>query len=387
MQSGIDTRNILHNKNPRQLRLIHVRHDLLHELISDDLHPIFRRNGFEDRSCSKCRGETPTLTNQLLYQPLKKWIRDGNIRLTLEAYRKYTNTQWNVSSARLKSAILDIIYRCRFDEYPTSWDYTCRRLESYIRSTDLVYQQETYLPELSTEELLDISNQLQEELKTLINWEPITRTLSSQSTTTVLYEDTPLRNKSTRGNVFFESASTQSLTSSTTADWNAFAENANRDTTTNTATLFSRQVEEIVRAVSQSSNSPCRSSMSIESSVYYSNDEGNPNLPAPIPNRKYPTMIAQLERETEGTDNAVLDLNLSLDEGLEQAEKRFDSSFKQIIDNLRSFDDRLTTAKFSLRKGDKETASSDENEVTSLLGTEIPAQNKDKGKIQTSVRH
>src|SRR5207237_7610630 len=100
-------------------------------------------------------------------------------------YIKNNMMQWNVSIARIKSALFVIIYRCRFDEYPTSWDYTCRRLESYIRSTDLVYQQETYLPELSTEELLDISNQLQEELKTLINWGPITRTLSSQSTTTV----------------------------------------------------------------------------------------------------------------------------------------------------------------------------------------------------------
>ena len=78
--------------------------------------------------------------------------------------------KWNVSSARQKSAILDIIYRCSFDKYPTKWDYTCQRLECYINGKEPIPQQELYLPDLTMAKLQEIRDGLKGELKTHFNW-------------------------------------------------------------------------------------------------------------------------------------------------------------------------------------------------------------------------
>jgi len=150
----------------------------------------------------------PSITNftDPKFRPLKKWIENGNIIPSREAYRKFDTASFNVSTVRKQSAIFDIIYRCRFVKYPTTWDYTFQRLECFIEGEEPIIRREEYLPDLTLQELQTIREELAIDLKTHYGIDMPTMQSTDQlqtsspqlSESSALYEDTPLVRKSTR---------------------------------------------------------------------------------------------------------------------------------------------------------------------------------------------
>jgi len=141
----MDVRNIITEISPQELRLRHIKHDMLHNLLSED-NIIFREKSFKDGSCTVCRGLPPESRDDK-YRPLQKWIDQGNVIPSWDTYNKFTLKDFRTTLKRKQSSIFEIIELCRFEKYPINWDNTFGRLEAFIDGNDATLRSESYLPD------------------------------------------------------------------------------------------------------------------------------------------------------------------------------------------------------------------------------------------------
>src|SRR6185436_13356212 len=152
---------------PEQIRAFHYRHDLLHKILLDDSHAVFKNRGFQDLSCTICWHEFPELHGQRRQdvKPLLDWIQWGNVTPSYTAHFHYCQCRLKISNKRRRSAILGVIYRCRFDRYPKTWDYTIERFEKCLKGEEIVLRKDEMLEEATWNDWLVIHEGLSCDLK------------------------------------------------------------------------------------------------------------------------------------------------------------------------------------------------------------------------------
>ena len=210
----MDLRNIIQEISPIQLRLHHIRHDLLHEWNIPLNEPLFLDKRYKDNSCIICRGEPPESTESK-YKPLRELVSHGDVLPSLDAFHAIATKDFRTTRTRKRENIFAVIYLCRFKKYPTNWDRIYGLLESYIEGRNPPHIDESYLPEYTSAELHNIREGLASELRTGyqidIPVSPLVEMVQKSpfhlSTSEVTYEETPLTDRSANWDVFHSAQS------------------------------------------------------------------------------------------------------------------------------------------------------------------------------------
>jgi hypothetical protein len=162
----MNSEEIIKEITPINLQKGHCQHDYLHDFIMDAHSTILRNRKYKDESCRLCYGE-PEATYSNYFEPLLRLVAEanGNILPSKETYKKYARIKWQVSERRRKQNIYQILYACRYKQYPDDWIPLVTLVEQVIRKGVPDKLMVTYLPALEYHEKLKIRSSILEELK------------------------------------------------------------------------------------------------------------------------------------------------------------------------------------------------------------------------------